>query len=104
MRARPARRINHKGKITIYDRNLAIISYYLAKVAKKRLANEQIRFYETIPSIDAAGNISTTKKNILVITGDHFVVLEALNFNSMLKPKLVQDLHRICVRLNKIVK
>ena len=40
VRARPARRINHKGKITIYDRNLAIISYYLAKVAKKRLANE----------------------------------------------------------------
>jgi hypothetical protein len=104
VRARPARRINRKGKITIYDRNLAIISYYLAKVAKKRLANEQIRFYETIPSIDAAGNISTTQKNVLVITGDHFVVLEALNFNSMLKPQLVEDLLSICVRLNKIVR
>ena len=27
VRASPARRINYKGKITIYDRNLAIISY-----------------------------------------------------------------------------
>jgi hypothetical protein len=104
VRARSARRIDHKGKITIYDRNLALINYYLAKVAKKHLANEQLRSYEIIPSIDAAGNISKTKKNILIITGSHFLVLEALNLKNMLKPQLVDASLRVCLRLNQIVK
>lgn len=57
VRTRPSRRIDPKGKIRIYDGKLAIINSYLAHIGQSDLSNEQVRFYEIIPAVDAAGQV-----------------------------------------------
>ena len=104
VRTRPSRRIDSKGKIRIYDRRLAIINSYLAHIGKSDLSNEQVRFYKIIPSVDAAGRVQVGKHNILVITGEHLVVLEAMNFKNMLDPVRAAASRLICLKLDRILK
>jgi len=93
VRVRESRRIDLKGRIGSYDENMAIVNFYLQRLRRGELANQQIRMFETLPDPAADGTMYRDRVNLLVVTTDYLLVLKPLNFqNSKQRAKLDQSI------------
>lgn len=89
VRVRPARRITHLGNIGRYNLEQAILGSYLARISDGQLGNQQLRYFELLPSVDPQGNIQKNTFKLLLVTGDYLILVDLLTFLELRQPKLV---------------
>lgn len=80
-RVRESRRVDLKGRISCYDENVAIVNFYLQRIKKGILADQQIRYYATLPDPAPDGSMHRGRVNLLVLTTDFLLVMKPLNFS-----------------------
>jgi hypothetical protein len=55
VRIRPARRIDVRNQVKIYDEDMAIVNMLIHRVNQGFFQNQQIRFYAVLPTISDQG-------------------------------------------------
>lgn len=84
VRARPARRIDVRNQIKIYDEDMAIVSQLLKSVNKGVFSSQQIRFYAVVPTISEQGLVVPNKKGLIVITNAYLIYMKIFSFLDLL--------------------
>lgn len=81
VRVRESRRVDLKGRISCYNEDLAIVNFYLLRIKKGMMADQQIRYFETLPDPAADGSMRRGRANLLVLTTDYLLVMRPQNFS-----------------------
>lgn len=71
-------------------------------LCKQMFANQQIRFYSLLPTVDQNGNEILQKKSLLVITNDFIIYLKIYSFFDLQKEKFIQKSLLMSERLSNI--
>lgn len=102
VRARCPRRIDVRNQIKIYDEDLAIINKYLKTINKKFFADQQIKFYAVLPTIESSGHLNNNQKRLVVITNEYLVYMQIFNLVDFLKDKNIQKTLIMSEKLSRI--
>jgi hypothetical protein len=80
IRYRPARRIDVRHQIKIYDEDIAIVNLLMQSINSGFFAAQQIRFYAVLPTIDSTGEIIPFTKTVVIITDSYLIYVRASSF------------------------
>lgn len=102
VRVRPCRRIDLRGRVRIYNEDLAFVHKILINTNNSFFKNQQIKYYVLLPTLDLQGNVLQNRKSLLIVTNEYLLYIRVYNFLDLQSEKYLQKCLMMSEKLSNI--